>query len=199
MDSWNALDPIVLRSAGDISDTFIRAGLLDYQAVAEFVARLPYGRNFLAADPLGVMREGRGTCSTKHALLRRVAMEQGLEVALVLGIYEMSAENTPGVGSVLEKYRLVSLLEAHCYLRYRGKRIDVTSGSGSRRELRFLFEEEITPEQIGEYKVALHRQFLQRWIAEGNAPGRRDLEEVWQIREECIAALSGDRGCLALQ
>ena len=47
MDSWNAFDRIVLRSAGDISDTFILAGLLDYQAVAEFVARLPYGRNGL--------------------------------------------------------------------------------------------------------------------------------------------------------
>jgi hypothetical protein len=190
MDSWNVLDPVVLRPSGDISAAFIRTGSLDYRAAARFVSLLPYGRNSLAHDPLVVLREGRGTCSTKHALLRRLAKEQDLEIALVVGIYEMNAQNTPGVGGVLERYRLVSLPEAHCYLRSRGKRIDVTGENGGLRELKFLLEEAIVPEQIGEYKAALHREFLQRWIAEGNVPGRRDLEDLWQIREECVAALS---------
>jgi hypothetical protein len=190
MDSWHLLDPIELRPAGEITAAFIQTGSLDYRAAARFVSRLRYGRNSSASDPLVVLREGRGTCSTKHALLRRLAIEQDLEIALVVGIYEMSGQNTPGVGGVLEKYALASLPEAHCYLRFRGKRIDITGDNGGLRELKFLLEEDIVPEQIGEYKVALHREFLQRWIAEGNVPGRRDLEELWQIREECIAALS---------
>jgi hypothetical protein len=190
MDSWKVLEPVVLRPAGDISAAFIQTGSLDYRAAARFVSRLRYGRNSLVHDPLVVLREGRGTCSTKHALLRRLAMEQGLEIALVVGIYEMNAQNTPGVGGVLERYELTSLPEAHCYLRFRGKRIDVTGENGGLRELKFFLEKDIVPEQIGEYKVALHRGFLQRWIAEGNVPGRRDMEELWQIREKCIAALS---------
>ncbi len=190
MDSWNALDPVVLRPAGDISATFIQTGSLDYRAAARFVSRLRYGRNSLAHDPLAVLREGRGTCSTKHALLGRLAMEQRLEIALVVGIYEMDAQNTPGVGGVLEKCGLTSLPEAHCYLRFRGKRIDITDQNGGLPEPKFFLEEDIVPEQIGEYKAALHREFLQRWIAEGNVPSRRNLEELWQIREECIAALS---------
>jgi len=190
MDSWNALDPVVLEPAGTVSAAFIRTGMLDYRAAARFVSHLPYGRNFLVSDPLGVMREGRGTCSTKHALLRRLAIEQDLEVLLMVGIYEMTAENTPGVGSVLERYRLASLPEAHCYLRYCGKRVDITRGSGSRRELKFFLEEDIVPEQIGEYKAALHRRFMQRWMTESDVAGRRNLEERWQIREECIAVLS---------
>jgi hypothetical protein len=190
MHSWNVFDPVVLRPAGDISAAFIQSGSLDYRAAARSVSRLRYGRNSSAHDPLVVLREGRGTCSTKHALLRRLAAEQDLEIALVVGIYEMSGQNTPGVGSVLGRYGLVSLPEAHCYLRFRGKRIDVTGENGGLRELKFFLEEDIVPEQIGEYKAALHREFLQRWIAEGNVPGRRNLEELWQIREECIAALS---------
>jgi len=83
MDSWQVLEPVALRPAGDISAAFIRVGLLDYRAAAEFVSRLPYGRN-LEVDARGVLREGRGTCSTKHALLRRLAMEQGLDIALVV-------------------------------------------------------------------------------------------------------------------
>jgi hypothetical protein len=190
MDSWNALEPVALRRAGGISAAFIQTGSLDYRAAARFVSRLRYGRNSLAQDPLAVLREGRGTCSTKHALLRRLAIEQDLQIALVVGIYEMNAQNTPGVGSVLEKYGLVSLPEAHCYLRFRGKRIDVTGENGGLRELQFVFEENIVPEQIGEYKAALHRAFLQRRMAEGSVPGGRDLDGLWQIREECIAALS---------
>jgi hypothetical protein len=192
VDSWNVLEPVALRPTGDISVAFISAGALDYRSAAGFVHRLPYGRNRDTCDPLVVMRESRGTCSTKHALLRRLAMEQDLDIVLVVGIYEMDARNTPGIGSVLEKYGLASLPEAHCYLRSRGKRIDVTGGNDGRRNLvlKFLHEEDIAPEQIGEYKAALHRRFLQRWIGESNAAGGRDLEEIWQIREECIVALS---------
>jgi hypothetical protein len=190
MDSWNALEPVALRPAGEISAAFIQTGSLDYRAAARFVSRLRYGRNSLAHGPLAVLREGRGTCTTKHALLRRLAIEQDLEIALVVGIYQMNAQNTPGVGRVLQKYGLVSLPEAHCYLRFRGNRIDVTGENGALREPEFVFEEDIVPEQIGEYKAALHRAFLQRRIADGGVPGGRDLDNLWQIREECIAALS---------
>ncbi len=83
-------------------------------------------RNTCPDDPLIVLTEQRGTCSTKHALLRRLAIEQNLDVALVLGIYEMAEQNTPGVGDILRKYELVLLPEAHCYLRMARRRIDVT-------------------------------------------------------------------------
>ena len=36
-----------------------------------------------------VLSAGKGTCSTKHALLAAVASEQNIPVALTLGIYEM--------------------------------------------------------------------------------------------------------------
>ena len=191
--SWDAFEAVVLKPGGEISDAFVQFGLLDYRAAARFVSFLPYGRNTFVHRPLIVLQEGRGTCSTKHALLRRLAIEQSLNVVLVLGIYEMHERNTPGVDSVLEKHSLETLPEAHCYLRFRESRIDVTrpiDAEPPERIAHFLHEEDITPEQIGDYKTAIHRQFLRRWMAEsGNARGR-DLDEVWRIREECIAALS---------
>ena len=114
------------------------------------------------------MRERRGTCSTKHALLARLAVEQRFEIALVIGIYRMSERNTPGVGRVLAANGLEYLPEAHCYLRYRANRIDVTreiAGVSAEPIARFLHEEEISPEQIGDYKVALHQRWIREWIA----------------------------------
>jgi hypothetical protein len=105
----------------------------------------------------------------------------------------MHEHNTPGVGVVLMRYGLTSLPEAHCYLIYGGMRIDVTRSGADPREpiTQFLHEEAIVPEQIGAYKVTLHRQCMQEWV--GNHPETlqgRGFEDIWQIREECIAALA---------
>jgi hypothetical protein len=100
------------------------------------------------------LREGKGTCSTKHALLAVLAHEQDLPVVLTLGIYVMHERNTPGVGAVLTRYGLASLPEAHCYLTYAGRRIDITrSGVESTEPMtQVLYEAPIRPEQIGDYK-----------------------------------------------
>jgi hypothetical protein len=58
---------------------------------------------------------------------------------------------------------------------------------------RFLHEEPITPEQIGDYKIGLHRGFLAGWMGTEPAARGRTLDELWRIREACSAALSEPR------
>ena len=48
----------------------------------------------------------------------------------------------------------------------------------------------LTVEQIGPYKIELHQRFLRNWITRTVKVRGRSLEEVWGIREACIAALS---------
>jgi hypothetical protein len=194
MHSWEALDPISFKPEGAVTAAFLHIGNEDLRSAAKWVRCLPYARNSRPDDPLIVLTEERGTCSTKHALLRRLAIEQNFDIALVLGIYEMTEQNTPGVGDILRKYELVTLPEAHCYLRMAGRRIDVTRAVDQvplAAISRFLHEEDIEPAQITDYKIALHRQFLLKWIADNNGLGARSLADLWRIREECIAGLSG--------
>ncbi len=166
---------------------FAALGLGGYREAAGHVRSLPYGRTSDRSDWRLVLEEGRGTCSTKHALLAELARENGRRVSLVLGIYEMDEANTPGVGAVLEEHDLPSVPEAHCYLAYEGKRVDVTREAEAAEPIAgFLREEEIEPRQIGEYKVEAHRGFVHRWAGERGL----DPEEVWRAREECIAALA---------
>jgi hypothetical protein len=193
LQSWDALGTIDLKPAGIVTAAFYCLGTKDLRSAAKYIHSLPYGRN---ADPdysLVVLSEGLGTCSTKHALLRRLAIEQHFDIALVLGVYEMDEQNTPGVGKVLRKYGLAILPEAHCYLRTTGKRIDVTRDIGplpANSISYFLHEEDIDPSQITGYKTALHKQYLSKWIADNSACGGRSVSELWKIREECIASLS---------
>ena len=193
MRSWDALPDVPLRVAGPVAAAFMARGMTHFQAAGRNLQALPYGRTANRADFSAVLHEGRGTCSTKHALLATLACEQQLPVLLTLGIYEMHEHNTPGVGVVLGRYGLASLPEAHCYLTYNGTRIDITRSGAAPTEpiTRFLHEETITPEQIGTYKVTLHRQVMQAWVCDHPEMVKgQGFEAIWQIREACIAALA---------
>jgi hypothetical protein len=124
--------------------------------------------------------------------LAAVAIEQAIPVSLTIGIYDMSEANTPGVGRVLGAHGLHSLPEAHCYLTYRGHRIDITRAgvSAAAPIAPFAHESAIAPWQIGEHKVHLHRTYLESWLT-AHSELRFTLAELWEIREQCIAALSG--------
>ena len=191
MDSWEALKAAPLRQSGPITAAFVATGTRDFRAAAALISSLDYGRNTSPGDTLCVLREGRGTCSTKHALLCRLAREQGLDIALFLGIYEMNEANTPGVGNVLTAHGLTSLPEAHCFLGSGPKRIDVTRQTENRSKEAIvpLYEEKIDPDQIGDYKAILHRRYLSEWLERKPANVGYTLEHLWRIRERCIAAL----------
>ena len=185
--SIETLPNVTLHAERLLGRSFAALGLGDYREAARHVRNLPYGRNSDRSEWRLVLEEGRGTCSTKHALLAELARETSLPVALVLGIYEMDGVNTPGVGTVLREHGLRCVPEAHCYLAHEGARVDLTRERGGAEQIEgFLHEEEIAPHQIGEYKVQAHRAFVRRWV------GRRGLDpaRVWQAREECIAALA---------
>ena len=190
-ENLDLLRGLPLSADGPITRIFRAAGIDDFAGAARHLLAVPYGRISDRSRYWLVLTEGRGTCTTKHALLAALAREQAIELRLVLAIYEMSEANTPGVGRILEANGLVAIPEAHCFLRRDGARIDITGvPPGAEPIERFLHEEPIAIEQIGEYKIALHRRFLADWIARSGAAGGRSLDELWQIREACIAALA---------
>ena len=167
-------------------------GLGTFHHVADRVLRLPYGRNCDRTALQSVLEEGRGTCATKHALLAALAGEHGVELPLMLGIYEMNGVNTPAVAAVLRKAGLASLPEAHCYLAWGKTRIDLT-GVGRATDETFLLEERIRPDQIGDYKVRRHREFLEHWRHGQGLVARWPLDALWDVRERCIAALAASQ------
>jgi hypothetical protein len=191
MDTLSLLPNAPLLAAGPISIALKRVGCHSCQSAALALLQLPYGRNDDPSNPLCVIEERRGTCSTRHALLKRLLDEQEFEDAeLRTGIYEMTEANTPRVGPILEAHGLSSIPEAHCYLVLSGERLDITRILPAEVEpiTTFLLEQTITPDQTTTYKRDFHRRYLADRIQQGDYPGRT-LEELWAIREQCIAAL----------
>lgn len=132
-------------------------------------------------------RSGCTNGGHKHALMAALCDEHGVDVRLMLALFEMDGVNTPAVAATLRRHRLDAVPEAHCYLAVGQARLDLTHpGEEPTCTLDLLVEREISPGQTGPFKIAWHRERMAAWCARRNL----DLDKVWSAREECIAALS---------
>lgn len=179
---------------GQISKHFIDLGLRDFISAANFIKGLPYRRNKIKADLSTVFFDRCGTCSTKHAVLKQVCIENNIEtVRLILGIFKMNKLNTPGVALTLEKYELEYIPEAHTYLTIGTTKLDCTKTNSL--SIRFaedlLSEIEIEPTQIADFKVNYHKDYLKSWLSVQTTI-KYSLTELWAIREQCIEDLSAE-------
>ena len=162
-----------------------------FEEACNYVKNLPYKRNSDKENINVIIEENGGTCSTKHAYLKRISEGFSMEnVQLMLGIFMMNSKNTPKIKPVLEKYNLLEMPEAHNYLRMKGKILDCTRKNSSENDfVNELAEEiEIKPNQITDFKVQYHQDFLKKYLLQ-HPEIQFPLEKFWKIREECIFAL----------
>lgn len=162
-----------------------------FHEACSFIQNLPYRRNQDKSNLNCVIEDNGGTCSTKHAFLKDFADKNGIEnVQLMLGIFKMKGSYNKKLIPVLEKYGLNEMPEAHNYLRINGEIKDFTTNKSSAEDFRndLVKEIEINPDQITDFKVEYHRNFLKDYLS-NNPEIPYSLEEFWTIREACIEAL----------
>lgn len=168
-----------------------KLGLYDSEALIRFIQKTPYGRTSNRTDISLVFIESRGTCSSKHALIKAIATENNIQdLDLVIGMYKMSETNTPKIGHVLSENGLSYIPEAHCYLKYNNQPIDITTNNSDFEIIKNAIIEEILiqPNQIGTFKVEYHKEFMKNWLSENELSF--SFNKLWSIREQCIRNLS---------
>jgi hypothetical protein len=176
-----------------VGRAFRERGIRTLHEALDHTWQLPYRRNANPADPLAPLVEGCGTSGTKHALLLRLSREIRFVVSLQLAFYYMNEENTPQVAGILEAAGLEKIPEARCFLRRVDRRIDVThpNANVTIQPQELFGEETIRPKQVLDYKQQVHRGIIERWSRADKAAGL-SADEIWDVRERCIAALSGE-------
>jgi hypothetical protein len=165
-------------------------GIDNWSELIEFTRNLPYGRNSNREDFSLVLKENKGTCSSKHSFLKKVAEENNFEnVQLILGMYKMNHLNTPKIGNTILESGLEYIPEAHCYLKLSNQRIDITTSNADMDNLMsdIIEEIEITPIQVNTFKVNYHKEFLLKWIKDNEI--KMDFVKIWELRERCIKKL----------
>lgn len=180
-----------LNSKDELTKSIKDSGIKTWNKLIEFVKKLPYERHTNPTDFGLVISEKKGSCSSKHALLKKVAELNNIDnIKLILGIYRMNRFNTPKIGNALSDSALDDMPEAHCYLKIDGKSRDFTSSQSNfkKTENDLITEVEIVPEQVVEFKVDYHKQYLKHWISKHHM--NQSFSEIWEISEKCIANLS---------
>jgi hypothetical protein len=179
---------------GPISKTFLAHNISTFGEATAFVRQLKYGRNQNKADLTNVFTDNCGTCSTKHALLKQLADENGFDdLKLMTGLFRMNSINTPKISATLKVHKLTYIPEAHNYLKYKGAILDFTSKTSkpSDFESDLIQEIEISTNQIADFKVQYHKKYLSEWLIK-HPTLNFTLSQLWKIREQCIADLSDD-------
>jgi len=174
-----------------LSSLALSSGIQTWGQLIKYVQLLPYGRNSDRANFSMVLTEKKGSCSSKHALLKLIAEENNIsDVKLILAIYRMNRSNTPGIGLVLEKHGLDYIPEAHCFLKLGNLYKDFTTISSNYEKLKkdILIEKEINPIHVVQDKIDFHKNFIKDWL--GQKHSSLDFEQAWLVREKCIKNLS---------
>lgn len=102
----------------------------------------------------------------------------------------MNANNAPKIAPILKKYQLNEIIEAHTYLEYNHHQLDITFPEKTNFKMTFplLKERSLTLHDLGEVKMAWHKVAIKEFLLRQNLP--YDLEQFWEIREQCIQTLS---------
>ncbi len=164
--------------------------IINWSELIDFTRNLPYGRNSNREDFSLVIKENKGTCSSKHSFLKKVAdLNKFDNVKLILGMYRMNNLNTPKIGNTILESGLEYIPEAHCYLKLNNQRIDITNSNSDIGNLigNIIEEIEIEPEQVNIFKVDYHKKYLQNWLSESKI--NMDFDKIWETREQCIKKL----------
>lgn len=182
-----------LHSNDKFTKAFLDLGIDSWEKAINHVRQIPYGRNANRLDFELVVVENKGTCSSKHALLKTLADYNKIpNVELIIGIYKMTESNTK-IGKILSQNQLQYIPEAHCYLKINGIQSDNTSPNASFETIKddLLEEISIQPKQVGDFKIDYHQNFIKNWLFQTNS--NHNFEYIWNIREKCIAHLSNQK------
>ena len=172
--------------SGDFTELMQEAGVVSFNDACRFVSTIPYQRISNKDDLSLVYHERRGTCSSKHAFLKVLAEEQGMDdLQLVLIFFKMS-ENTHSVlKGLFDLIDLDYIPEAHICLKKGEEYLDFTTRF-KWDVSEFVMEEQIIDiETLLNSKKTMHKNFISNWNK-----SKYSLEEIWSWREQCIKLLS---------
>lgn len=185
-----SIKQLTFNSTDNLTALIKEKEIKNWSDLIEYTRNLPYGRNLNREDFSLVIKENKGTCSSKHSFLKKVAdLNEFENVKLILGMYRMNHLNTPKIGNTILENGLEYIPEAHCYLKLNNQRIDITSNNSDIENLigEIIEEIEIKPEQVNTFKVDYHKEYLQNWIKENEID--MGFDKIWDIREQCIKKL----------
>jgi len=195
MDPLRVLPDRIIAPQGDTAKKFIELGITTFKAACEYVHELPYGYNSNRDDIMILFKEGRGSCTTKHAVIATLALELGLPIAKNIGIYAMTEELVTGTAAILKKHSLPYLPMIHCFLAYDRYRVDLTEGNANGKNGpidQLIATAAVQPNIPAKEEYLIYRNALKDTILKRKEFEDVQLKTILLAREEGLALLKAN-------
>jgi hypothetical protein len=195
MDHFRCFPDRAIAANGPVSEEFVRLKIKTLHAACRSVHEMPYGYNSDRDEFMILFKEGKGTCTTKHAVIGTLARELEIPIHKHVGIYGMTEEIVTGTRDLLKRFDLPYIPMLHCFLVYETFRVDLTEGNrnGKNRPIEeFLFTERVDPNISGKDEYMLYRKALSDLIHKRPELNGVDMRRVLQAREEGLKLLKAN-------
>ena len=192
MDEFSVLPDRTINAAGVMSQQFLRTGIERFHAACRYVHQLPYGYNNDRDDVMSLFKEGKGTCTTKHAVIATLAAEVGLPITKTIGIYAMTEAIVTGTDFILSTTDLPYIPMIHCFLSYQQHRVDLTVGNRNGKNCAidtFLHTATVDPDISAKDEYLLFRNALTNKIMKRDELKGVGLKKILKAREAGLVLL----------
>ena len=194
MDPIDVLPEALISDNGLVSKAFLSRGVTRFREACRYVHKMPYGYNTSRA-PLILLRENRGSCTTKHMAVGLLAEELHLPVHKYIGIYAMDENVVTGAGAIAAAYGLPFIPVVHCFLSDGTRRVDLTEGNHNGKNGpidTFLFTAQVASDISEKEEYRLYRNALQEQILLRPEMQGVTLKTILQAREAALALLKAN-------
>lgn len=192
MDSFDKLPDKVITPSGIISKKYLEMNIHSFKEACFYVHNMDYGYNSDKDEELILFKENKGSCTTKHGVIAKLAEELEIPLYKKVGIYKLTEEITEGVKEILEKYSIPFIPMVHCFLVYENYRFDLTEGNNNGKKTsieEFIHEEKVIPFISRKDEYLLFRKVLYGKIMKMPEIQRIEKRTLLKAREEGIKLL----------
>lgn len=190
MHSVNVLPDVEIQGRGPVASVFLQKGISSFRAACRAVKAMPYGHNSNSENSLILFEEGRGTCTTKHGAIARLAQELDLPIHKILGFYHLNDTIVTGVDEIIRPYGLSFIPQVHCFLQYESYRVDLTEGNcnGKNQTIDdYDFVVQVEPDPSAAQKKDCYLTHLRRYFEIYSPLKAVGEETVLNLLEKCDA------------
>lgn len=188
MHPINVLPDVTIQPQGQICNLFLEREITSFQAACRYVKAMPYGSNSNNEDSLILFEENRGTCTTKHGAIARLAAELGLEVDKHLGFYRLNDDIVTGVNEIIHPHGLNFIPQIHCFLQYKAFRVDLTEGNcnGKNKTIEdYDFVVKVQPDLTHAQEEEYYRSYLELYFAIAPELSKVDASTILDLLTQC--------------
>ncbi|MHA1992433.1 MAG: hypothetical protein ACW981_17275 [Candidatus Hodarchaeales archaeon] len=192
MDSYRLIPDSPISAFGIISEKFLALNIKSFTKACAYVHKTEYGYNSNYDDKLIFFKEGKGTCTTKHAVIGGLAEELRIPLFKNVGIYKFTEEISEGTNEILEKHKIPYVPMVHCFLVYGQYRFDLTEDNNNGKKTspsEFIHTEQVGPFITRKDEYILYKRVVKEKILTSEEMAGANERTILKAREECVELL----------